>query len=59
LREYVLVSHREPAIEVRRRDAGGQWANTVARPGERVELASVPCVLDVSAIYEAASDPRE
>jgi Uma2 family endonuclease len=59
LREYVLVSHREPAIEVRRRGVDGQWTSSVARAGERVELVSVPCVLDVSAIYEAASDPRE
>jgi Uma2 family endonuclease len=59
LREYVLVSHREPAIEVRRRGDDGQWTARVARAGERIELESVTCAFDVSAIYEAASDPRE
>lgn len=59
LREYVLVSHREPAIEIRRREADGQWTKHLARAGERVALATIPCTLDVNAIYETASDPRE
>ena len=58
LREHVLVSHRAPTIEVRRRDPDGNWTTRVARAGERVELGSVPCSLEVSAIYEAAEDPR-
>ncbi|MBV9950278.1 MAG: Uma2 family endonuclease [Myxococcales bacterium] len=57
LREYVLVSHREPAIEVRRRGDDGRWTTEIARAGERIVLASVPCTLDVTAIYASASDP--
>jgi Uma2 family endonuclease len=59
LREYVLVSHREPAIEVRRRGIDGTWASQVAHAGESVALESVPCVLGVTEIYQAASDPRD
>ena len=58
LREYVLVSYREAAIEVRRRDPSGRWTVHVARAKERATLTSVPCVLDVGAIYEASSDPK-
>jgi len=57
LREYVLVSHRERAIEVRRREASGEWSATVARAGERAELRSIEAVIDVDAIYAAATDP--
>jgi Uma2 family endonuclease len=59
LREYILVSHREPEIEVRRREPDGQWTSRVVRGGERVELVSVPSTLDVTAVYGAASDPHE
>jgi Uma2 family endonuclease len=57
LREYVLVSHRDRSIEVRRRDARGDWTSFVSRAGERAELASIACALDVTALYEAAADP--
>jgi Uma2 family endonuclease len=57
LREYVLVSHREPSIEVRRRNDDGTWTTHVLRARERAELASVPCALEVDAIYAAAEDP--
>jgi Uma2 family endonuclease len=57
LRECVLVSHRERAIEVHRRDEAGRWTVAVAREGEKAELASVGCVLDVTALYDAATEP--
>lgn len=55
LREYVLVSHREREIEVwtRRTDA---WTRAVFRDGERAELASVSAQLDVTELYQAASE---
>lgn len=58
LREYVLVSHRERAVEVRRREADGEWSTTVARAGERAELRSIDCAVDVDALYDAAADPK-
>jgi len=58
LREYVLVSHREPAIEVRRR-TGRRWTSHVARAGGQLELKSVDVTLDVDAIYQAAARARK
>jgi len=57
LREYVLLSHHEPAIEVRRRQPDGSWTKHVARSGESIALESVPCTLGITEIYQAASDP--
>jgi Uma2 family endonuclease len=57
LQEYVLVSHRERAIEVRRRGAGGSFTTHLAHDGERAELTSVGGTLDVDAIYAAATEP--
>ncbi|MSP63627.1 MAG: Uma2 family endonuclease [Myxococcales bacterium] len=59
LQEYVLVSYRERAIDVRRCDARGEWATTVAGAGERIELQSIDRLLDVDAIYEGAANPPE
>jgi Uma2 family endonuclease len=51
LREYVLVSQREPLVEVQRRAEGGRWELLEARSGETIELASLGVGLAVSAIY--------
>jgi len=54
LREYVLVSQREPLIEVYRRNERGNWELfSEARAGEVAELTSCgPAIaLDVDAIY--------
>jgi Uma2 family endonuclease len=53
LREYVLVSQREPLIEVHRRTERGTWELVEARAGERAVLGSCgePIELDVDAIY--------
>jgi Uma2 family endonuclease len=59
LREYVLVSHRERAVEVRRREANGEWSTTVARAGQRAHLESVDCMIDVDTLYDGATDPTD
>jgi Uma2 family endonuclease len=54
LREYVLVSQREPLVEVWRRNERGNWELFVeAHAGEGAELTSCgePIRLDVDAIY--------
>jgi Uma2 family endonuclease len=54
LREYVLVSQREPLIEVYRKNERGNWELVAeARQGERAELASCgeAITLEVDAIY--------
>jgi Uma2 family endonuclease len=53
LKECLLVSHREKRLELWRR-SDGSWARVVATAGDKVELASVPCTLDIDAIYRRA-----
>jgi len=52
LREYVLVSHRERAIERRWRDPDGTWRSENVGRGGTVELPSIAATLAVDAIYE-------
>jgi Uma2 family endonuclease len=58
LGEYVLVSHRDRAIEVRRREASGAWTVTTSRGGERAELRTISCMIDVDALYDASLEPK-
>jgi Uma2 family endonuclease len=52
LREYVIVSHREHAIDVFRRADDGSWLESVrAEAGQRATLLSIGCELDVDALY--------
>jgi Uma2 family endonuclease len=56
LREYVIVSQREPAIDVYTREADGTWPEPVrSGPGERARLHSIGCEIDVDQLY---TDPR-
>ncbi|MFZ5893787.1 MAG: Uma2 family endonuclease [Myxococcota bacterium] len=57
LREYVLVSQREPLIEVYRRNEQGRFELFEARSGENIELASVGVSLSVDAVYENPLEP--
>ena len=59
LREYVIVSHREPRIDLWRRPAsGGAWAETRAGSGDPALLESIDCRLDVDELYAAARFPE-
>ncbi|RZO63244.1 MAG: Uma2 family endonuclease [Sandaracinaceae bacterium] len=51
LREYVLVSQREPLVEVWRRE-GDLWRPVEHGPGEDVRLASVDAAFPVDALYD-------
>ena len=53
LRQYVLVSHRERAVEVRTRTENGEWS--VVREEEVAELA-IDARLDVRTLYEAPAE---
>jgi Uma2 family endonuclease len=55
LREYVLVATKTPRIEIYRKNEAQRWELFDVGVGERAELLSVRCSLDVSAIY---GDPR-
>ncbi len=54
LHEYVLVSHRERCIELRRRGPDGEWTIEVAGPGESIQLTSIEARLSVDTVYDAA-----
>jgi Uma2 family endonuclease len=56
LREYVIVSQREAAIDVYTRAADGTWPEPVrSGPGDRAQLHSICCEIDVDELY---IDPR-
>ena len=52
LSEYVLVSHRERHLEIRRREADGQWSTTHGRRGEMVNLPTLGIAVTVDEIYD-------
>ncbi len=54
LRDIVIVSHRERNIEIHHRDDDGTWTVTTGHAGERVQVISIKCVLDVDAVYHDA-----
>jgi Uma2 family endonuclease len=59
LREYVLVAHHEPLIEVRSRDDGGNWISRLYREGQRATIGAIGAFLDLDAIYgEAKKNAR-
>jgi len=55
LRQYLLVSHRERALDVWTLGDGG-WRRTTVRDGETANL-SVGAHLDVRELYESAGEP--
>ena len=52
VKEYVLVSYREPLIETHVRNADGSWSTTFAGPGETLALRSVDAQIPVDAVYQ-------
>ena len=55
LRQYILVSHRERALDVWTLGDNG-WRRTTVRDGETAEL-SIGARLDVRELYESAGEP--
>jgi len=51
LREYVIVSHREPAIESHVRNEDGTWNESFAQAGDTLVLRSLDVRIEVDAIY--------
>lgn len=51
LEEYVLASQKAPRIEVFTRQPDGAWLLRIHGPGERAELSSLGCTLDVDRVY--------
>ena len=57
LRQYVLVSHQERAIEIWSRGEASEWALLIAREGEHVRLESIAAELAVDDVYGSAEEP--
>jgi Uma2 family endonuclease len=57
LQQYVLVSYREPSVEVFTRDGLGAWTSAVANAGDVADLTSIGARLDVSELYASAAEP--
>jgi Uma2 family endonuclease len=59
LREVLIVSHREPSLELHRRNASSAWTVTHARAGETLQLESVEARLVVDDLYRGRlEEPR-
>ncbi|MFN0252365.1 MAG: Uma2 family endonuclease [Kofleriaceae bacterium] len=54
IRDIVIVSHRDRAIEVHHRQEDGTWSVASANAGERAHVPSIRCVLEVDAVYHEA-----
>ena len=55
----VIVSHREPWIEVwSRSDTSSSWQSERSQLGEHARISAIDCTLNVSAVFEAAKEPR-
>jgi Uma2 family endonuclease len=60
LREYALVSHHAPRIEVFRRNEDGSWTLYEASQGQVAKFASIDCQLAVDEVYaNALQSPAE
>jgi Uma2 family endonuclease len=58
LEAIVIVSHREPRIEVWSRPAGSEsWTKTESGVGAAATIPGIACKLDVHAIWRAAAEP--
>jgi Uma2 family endonuclease len=59
LRAVVIVSHREPLVEVWSRSAeSSEWQRTEARAGLKARLEILASSLDVDTVYGAAQERR-
>jgi hypothetical protein len=58
LEAFVIVSHREPRVDVWSRPAGSSaWSLATASAGHTALLPTLDCTLNVDAIWKAAAEP--
>jgi Uma2 family endonuclease len=58
LEAVVIVSHREPRIEVWSRSAtSNEWSRSEARAGDTAVIPPLGCTLDVDSVWRAAAEP--
>lgn len=58
LRECVLISHREPRVEIWRRVPGDAWSREQVAAGGELRLLSVGCGIAVDDVYRGGLDDR-
>jgi Uma2 family endonuclease len=59
LEAVVIISHREPWIEVwSRSGTSPSWHSTRSQLGEQARIPAIECTLNVSAVFDAAKEPR-
>jgi len=51
LSEVLLVAHDAPRLELWRRGKSDRWEPLIATAGDRLELASVPAVIEITPLY--------
>lgn len=56
--EYVVASQKEPRIELFTRQSNGSWNLRIFGSGERVDLASLACAVEVDRVYEGVFEPQ-
>jgi len=56
LREYMIVSHRERAVDVVRREVTGGWSTVRAVSGDVVGLESIGVTFAVDSIFDRAAE---
>lgn len=57
LQAVVLISHRQPELEVWQRQADGSWASGTFGPGQTALIESPSVRLVVDELYDAAREP--
>ncbi|MFO0760068.1 MAG: Uma2 family endonuclease [Byssovorax sp.] len=57
--EYVIASQKQPLIEVLARESNGSWNLRLYGPGERAEIRSLACTVEVDRVYAGVFDPVE
>lgn len=57
LKQYVLVSYRDPSVEVWTRTGEGTWTAEVFGEGGVAKLECIQATLDIRELYEAAAEP--
>lgn len=57
LQAVVIVSHREPLVEVWQR-TDDAWSHTAARSGQQASISRLKAGLDVDALWAAAQEPQ-
>lgn len=57
LQDYVIASAKHPRIELFSRQENGTWSLRILGPGDRLDVPSVGCSIEIDRVYEGVFDP--